>query len=441
MEKVKLVKDFISELKERALRIVEQNRALITRVKSRGFNPVTELDFTANNAGLLIRKFFEAVAQFDEGKVPYEELEELLLTTDSLIDELKKCDNAPVCELDAVGVAFRKAAILWKDNHPKPLMRRKTYLKKHFEAEENIKNKLTALHAAYVKEYAAKGKKTKTLSAADAIKEESKENENRNRVYQEIDRLRKDGYSVIKAIESMRNGTYGSRMKDVSAETWKRYYLERSRRIRLEAKAKKTVRLQKHTIQKSITSPSEDEALNIITFSPGVSGCQLATSLGVGRSTLMRILAKLKEAGRIIYRGSKKVGGYYVIENEAEKGEENSTSNAQNEQNCGIIRGMGKSTKSAIAITLAIAGAIVSPFSSNASALELKKVSRSFCNPTRIELRGRVVKVADSDTIAIFAAVKMGAVVIPGLLETIRKATSEWREYGKGKKVGVKVRK
>ena len=33
-----------------------------------------------------------------------------------------------------------------------------------------------------------------------------------------------------------------------------------------------------------------------------------------------------------------------------------------------------------------------------------------------------------------FAAAKMGAEVIPGLLETIRKATSARREYGKGKK-------
>ena len=39
---------------------------------------------------------------------------------------------------------------------------------------------------------------------------------------------------------------------------------------------------------------------------------------------------------------------------------------------------------------------------------------------------------------------KMGAEVIPGLLESIRKATSERREYGKGKKatsvVGSKAR-
>ena len=33
-----------------------------------------------------------------------------------------------------------------------------------------------------------------------------------------------------------------------------------------------------------------------------------------------------------------------------------------------------------------------------------------------------------------FAAAKMGAEVIPGLLDSIRKATSERREYGKGKK-------
>ena len=38
-----------------------------------------------------------------------------------------------------------------------------------------------------------------------------------------------------------------------------------------------------------------------------------------------------------------------------------------------------------------------------------------------------------------FAAAKMGAEVIPGLLESIRKATSERREYGKGKKASRAV--
>ncbi len=40
-----------------------------------------------------------------------------------------------------------------------------------------------------------------------------------------------------------------------------------------------------------------------------------------------------------------------------------------------------------------------------------------------------------------FAAAKMGAEVIPGLLETIRKATSERREYGKGKKATMATAK
>ena len=39
-----------------------------------------------------------------------------------------------------------------------------------------------------------------------------------------------------------------------------------------------------------------------------------------------------------------------------------------------------------------------------------------------------------------FAAAKMGAEVIPGLLASIRKATSERREYGKGKKAGLAAR-
>ena len=44
-----------------------------------------------------------------------------------------------------------------------------------------------------------------------------------------------------------------------------------------------------------------------------------------------------------------------------------------------------------------------------------------------------------------FAAAKMGVEIIPGLLESIRKATSERWEYGKGKRfafgTGVKVGK
>lgn len=87
----------------------------------------------------------------------------------------------------------------------------------------------------------------------------------------------------------------------------------------------------------------------------------------------------------------------------------------QNEQNCGIIRGMRKSTKSAVAITLAIAGAIASPFSSNAAALDSRgggssqqssvivayEPHNAAVNPARNELKDRVVKVSDGDTITL----------------------------------------
>ena len=55
----------------------------------------------------------------------------------------------------------------------------------------------------------------------------------------------------------------------------------------------------------------------------------------------------------------------------------------------------------------------------------------------RTSVRGASLKDAGRLT---FAAAKMGAEIIPGLLESIRKATSARREYGKGKKVmGVKA--
>lgn len=318
MENVKIKKDILGELKERTQKIVEQNKALIARLRCRGFNPVTELDFTANNAGLFIRKFFEAVAKFDEGKVPYDELKMLFHTTNLLVDRLKKRNDAPVCELEDFGSAFREAGIIWKDNHPEPLMARAVYLKKHFDAEKEIKKTLRALHAAYVKQFAAKGKKTKTLSAADVDVNsyDDGSSEDRKRIFQEIDRLRKNGYSVKKAIESMRNGTYGSRMRGTSVATWRRYYHERDRRNRLEAKVKKSRPILDYTIPRGIDRVREDEITELISSHPGITARELAANLGGARSTLMRNIAKLKETGRIVFRGGNKYGGYYVVGDE-----------------------------------------------------------------------------------------------------------------------------
>ena len=360
--------ELLRSLEERAHAIVVQNRALLTRLESLGFNPVKELDFTANNAGVLIHRLFEAIARFDEGKVPFSVLAELCSTTDTLIDELKKRDDAPVCELDAAGVAFREARMLWNDNHPEPLMEREVYLKKHFDGEKDIKKALKTLHAAYVKKYAAKGRKRKTLSAADSLKENNKENEKRTRIYQEIDRLRKNGYSIIKAIELMRNGTYGSRMREVSVSTWRRYYLERCRRNRLADAAKalgrdrvnETVKTYFHETvninsgsseggynqqelvisetknQDSVAvKKSENETVKskiretvkiknetvkvtskvvkrLVKRYPGVNSRRLAEIIGKSRATIMRFISELRNKGEIVFKGSAKSGGYFI---------------------------------------------------------------------------------------------------------------------------------
>lgn len=359
MENDNIFAELLRDLEESACSIVEQNRALITRLECRGFNPVKELDFTVNNAGVLIHRLFEAIAQFEEGKVPFSALTELCSTTDMLIDELKKRDDAPVCELDAAGVAFRKAALLWKDNHEKPRMKRKVYQRKHFKAEENINKALETLHAAYVKKYAAKGRKRKTLSAADMLEDDGKKSGERRVIFTEIERLASLGYSIAKAIEAMKSGSYGSRMRGVKSETWRRYYTEHLRRKTLRKRAKALGRDRVNETDDRVNDRvngnndrvsvprdrvnSVDDRVNDrvkvscdrvndrvknaeegnqeglghclyvkILQNPGKKSKELSLLVNKSVPTVSRYLKLLKAANQIEFRGAPKTGGYYV---------------------------------------------------------------------------------------------------------------------------------
>ena len=53
---------------------------------------------------------------------------------------------------------------------------------------------------------------------------------------------------------------------------------------------------------------------NLIARCPGTSGKDIVAYVGKSRATVMRIVATLKRAGAIIYRGSKKTGGYFIPE-------------------------------------------------------------------------------------------------------------------------------
>ena len=255
----------VQGLKSCADRIVEQNRTLLVRVKMRGFNPCKELDFTDNGAGVYLRKFFEAVAKFEEGKVPCEELKEFFATTNSLVDELKKLKNAPTRELESVGVAFRKSAILWKDNHAEPLMDREIYLEKHFEQEKTICDRLEKLHDAYVRIYAAKGRKKATFSAASQMEDDSGKAKERRVIFAEIDRLVNLGNSIPKAIAIMKRGSYEARMRGVKAETWRRYYLEDCRKKELRKRRNETINETINAGDETIKEPREtiNETINL----------------------------------------------------------------------------------------------------------------------------------------------------------------------------------
>ena len=345
-------------LAECADAVVRQNLQLIELAGMRGFNPVVALDYTANGAGLLIRRLFEAVGAFEEGTVPWRTtMGDLFRTTGSLIETLMGRKNAPVMELEAVAVAFRQCMILWSDTHSPPRMTRKKYLKKIFDGETKFCNKLVELHAAYLRIQIARGGRKRALSAADAMGDESRNAAGeRARVLNEIERLSGVYGSVTKAIKMMRGGTYSARMKGVSDATWRKYHYDRQtakrRRQTLKYSRPKMigdginmmsdgrigacepvnepvkylsepVNEPVNATDEPVNQPSEpvncrrepvsEIVKSLIMKNPGITSVQIVGMLPQSHSTVKRALSALKKSGCIEHRGSDKTGGYYAI--------------------------------------------------------------------------------------------------------------------------------
>ena len=47
---------------------------------------------------------------------------------------------------------------------------------------------------------------------------------------------------------------------------------------------------------------------------PGIAGTAIVSAIDKSRASIMRAIAQLKKDGLVEYRGSKKTGGYYAIE-------------------------------------------------------------------------------------------------------------------------------
>jgi hypothetical protein len=218
-------------------------------------------------------------------------------------------------------------------------MSRKIYLKKIFNAEVEFCARLQELHMAYLRQNMKKGGRKNTLSVADVMDDkDNSSSAQKLRVLNEIARQATICGSVVKAIKRMRNGTYSARMRDVSESTWRKYYYDWQREKRRNKKYLKsikqesanwgsepiseTVKVPNETVNETINTGRETinhghETINetikdLIVHRPGVTGKDLVTYVGKSRATVMRIVATLKKAGVIIYRGSKKTGGYYV---------------------------------------------------------------------------------------------------------------------------------
>ena len=275
---------------------------------------------------------------------------DLFRTTGSLIETLMGLKKAPVMELEAVAVAFRQCMILWSDTHSPPVMTRKTYLKKIFDGEADFCGKLKELHKAYLRIELSRGGRKRALSAADVMDDEARNAAGeRARVLNEIERLSGICGSVTKAVKTMRGGTYSARMKGVSDATWRKYYYDwqfakRRRQLLKHSRPKmigdginaacepvnganETINCGCETIKpldETIKSPNETincgrETINetiksLIARNPGIAGTAIVSAIDKSRASIMRAIAQLKKDGLIEYRGSKKTGGYYALD-------------------------------------------------------------------------------------------------------------------------------
>jgi hypothetical protein len=318
---------YTGALVESAQAIVEQNRHLLLRSQERNFNPVTELDFTSNGAGVAIQHLFEEVAAFREGCVPWLILRELAVTTDRLISALKQRKNAPVVEIDAVGVAFRECMILWCDTHSPPRMERETYLKKVFKGKDEFCKALKALHAEYVRIATSKGGKKQTLSAASILEEPGGADE-RNRIYREIRRLEKGGMTAKKAISAMMRGTYAARMKGVKPETWRRYYNDWKRHrvtpdsvdrtvdrtgLTVDRTVDRTGLTVDRTVDKKLKSSTSEQILSLLAKNPRATQEELARTLGLSTRGIEYAIGTLKKAKRLRKVGGKRFGRWEIL--------------------------------------------------------------------------------------------------------------------------------
>ena len=123
-------------LMEAAQAIHADNLHLLERLAAGDCNPGIELDNTLNGAQEHIFRFFEALALYRYGTVPWRSVEFMLDSTEALVHAVEAKFHMPSAH--AVGQAFRASKIWWCVDEPAPKVTRKAYLKNLFAARESF---------------------------------------------------------------------------------------------------------------------------------------------------------------------------------------------------------------------------------------------------------------------------------------------------------------
>ena len=123
-------------LVEAAQAIHADNLHLLDRLAASDCDPGIELDNTLNGAQEHIFRFFEALALYRYGTVPWRSVEFMLDSTEALVHAIEAKFHMPSAH--AVGQAFRSSKIWWCVDEPAPKVTRKAYLKNLFAARESF---------------------------------------------------------------------------------------------------------------------------------------------------------------------------------------------------------------------------------------------------------------------------------------------------------------
>jgi len=118
--------------------MIEQLQDLLVEIRDPAFNGATRLDCTLNESVAWLEEFFEVLANYEEGHVPWQRIRPLITLTEELIQaELARypdlCD-----EINIMAQAFRRSAVLWKRNYEVNLKPRKIYHARLFESRKEI---------------------------------------------------------------------------------------------------------------------------------------------------------------------------------------------------------------------------------------------------------------------------------------------------------------